>query len=347
MTLPGLLTAQAVAELVGGRLIGDGTREIRMVGSLERAGPSALTLAMSARYRNGLARTGAGAVLHPEALSGAPCGAAARIVVADPQRALLIVLPMLYPEPAHQTGVDPSAAVGAGAVVASDASVGPHAVIGAGARVGARVRIGAGAVLAEGVQVGEESVIEPNAVLYRGTRVGRRCVVQGGTIVGSAGFGFRSSAEGHIRVPHVGGCILEDEAEIGAACTIDRGTLDDTVIGRGTKLDNLIHVGHNVRIGARCLLMAGTVIGGSTMIGDGVIISGNCTLRDHLTVGNGARIGACSVVTIDVPGGREYSGYPARPHRETLRAQAAMTRLSPIVARLEHLADSGEDDDHA
>jgi UDP-3-O-[3-hydroxymyristoyl] glucosamine N-acyltransferase len=286
-------------------------------------------------------------VLHPESLSTSPSGAAARIVVSDPQRALLIVLPMLYPEPAPQAGVHPSASVAPGAEIASDATVGPHAVIAAGARVGARARIGAGVVMADGTQVGEESIIEPNAVLYRGTRVGRRCLVKAGAILGSAGFGFRSSAKGHARVPHVGGCVIEDEAEIGACCTIDRGTLDDTVIGSGTKLDNLIHVGHNVRMGARCLLMAGTVIGGSTTINDDVIISGNCTLRDHLTIGRRARIGACSVVTIDVPAASEYSGYPARPHRETLRAQAAMTRLSPIVTRLEHLASAGENDDHA
>ena len=185
--------------------------------------------------------------------------------------------------------------------------------------------------------------IYPGQPLLAGTRLGSRVVVKAGAVIGGDGFGFVSGPHGHTRIPHIGGCVLEDDVEIGANCTIDRGSLDDTVIGQGTKLDNQVHVGHNVRIGRRCLVMGKVGIGGSTRIGDGVVVAGHSTLVDHVTVGDRARIGARSFVIGDVPAGSDVSGQPARPHRETLRAQAALRRLEPLVRDLERIVNEGGD----
>jgi UDP-3-O-[3-hydroxymyristoyl] glucosamine N-acyltransferase len=337
------LTAQAVADLVGGRLLGEGTVVIRRAAALDRAGADAVSLVVSSRYLPLLRESGAGAVLLPEALVNEAGGPATRIVVAEPYRALVQVLAVLHPALRPSQGVADSAVVGEGAVMGEGVSIGPRAVIGAGSRLGRGVCIGAGAVIGAGVEVGDETVIDPNVVCYAGTRLGSRVVVKAGAVIGGDGFGFVSGPHGHTRIPHIGGCVLEDDVEIGANCTIDRGSLDDTVIGQGTKLDNQVHVGHNVRIGRRCLVMGKVGIGGSTRIGDGVVVAGHSTLVDHVTVGDRARIGARSFVIGDVPAGSDVSGQPARPHRETLRAQAALRRLEPLVRDLERIVNEGGD----
>ena len=169
------------------------------------------------------------------------------------------------------------------------------------------------------------------------SQIGSRVVLKAGAVIGGDGFGYLSDARGHTRIPHVGGCILEDEVEVGSNTCIDRGSVDDTVIGRGTKLDNLVQVGHNVRIGERCLIMAGVGIAGSTRVGNEVILAGHVGVTDHLVIGDRARIAAKSAIFGDVPPGTSFSGHPARPHRQFLRAQAAMYRLAPIVDELERL----------
>ena len=337
------ITAQAAADLVGGRLLGDGAVVLRRASSLEGAGGDAVSLVVSSRYLPLLRDSRAGAVLVPESLADENGGPATRIIVAEPYRALVQLVAVLHPAPATATGVAPTAVVGDGVVLGEGVSVGPHAVVGRCVRLGARVRIGAGVVLGDGVEVGDDAVIDANVVCYPGTVLGARVVVKAGAIVGGDGFGYIHGPHGHTRIPHIGGCVLEDDVEIGSNCTIDRGSLDDTVIGQGTKLDNQVHVGHNVRIGRRCLVMGGVGIGGSTRIGNGVVVAGHSTLVDHVTVGDRARIGARSFVIGDVPGGADVSGQPARPHRETLRAQAALRRLEPLIRDLERLVDEGED----
>jgi UDP-3-O-[3-hydroxymyristoyl] glucosamine N-acyltransferase len=191
--------------------------------------------------------------------------------------------------------------------------------------------------LGDDVSVGEDTVIGPRVVCYAGSRIGKRVVLKAGAVIGGDGFGYLSGTSGHTRIPHVGACILEDDVEIGSNSTVDRGSVDDTVIGRGSKLDNLVHVGHNVRIGARCLLMAGVGVAGSTRVGDGAILAGHVGVTDHLRIGAGARIAAKSAVFGDVEPGLVISGHPARPHRQFLRAQAALYRLAPIISDVERL----------
>jgi UDP-3-O-[3-hydroxymyristoyl] glucosamine N-acyltransferase len=341
--VPAGLTAQAVADLVGGRLLGDGTVVVRAVRALDRAGPDAISLAVSARYAEELRASRAGAVLVPDALADAG-GPPARIVVPDPYAALVRVIAVLFPPDVPPPGVDPTARLGAGCVLGDDVSIGPLVVLGRGVRIGARCRLAEGVSLGDGVTVGEDTVIGPRAVCYPGARVGSRVVLKAGAVIGGAGFGYLSDASGHHRIPHVGGCIVEDDVEIGSNSCVDRGSVDDTVIGAGTKIDNLVHVGHNVRLGRRCLLMAGVGIAGSTHIGDDVILAGHVGVTDHLVIGNRARIAAKSAVFGDIPGGASFSGHPARPHRQFLRAQAALYRVAPIISELERLVAGPEHD---
>ena len=187
--------------------------------------------------------------------------------------------------------------------------------------------------------VGDDCFIGPHVVCYPGARLGRRVVLKAGAVIGGTGFGFLRGAEGHRLVPHLGACVLEDDVEIGSCTCIDRGSFEDTVIGQGSKIDNLVQVGHNVRLGARCLVMATTGIAGSCRIGDDVVIAGGVGVADHVTIGDRAVIGAKSVVfgPGQVETGAVVSGYPARPHRAFLRAQAALYRLPALVDDLEAL----------
>ena len=333
----GGLTAQAVADLVGGRLLGDGDVRVDSIRPLSRAGPAALSFAVSARYATDLSTSRAGAVLIPEELAEGPGGPPARIVVRDPYQALVRVIRTMFPADALDSGVDPTARVGAGARLGPGVFIGAHAVLGRDVQLGARTRVAEHVSLGDGVVVGDDAVLGPGVVCYAGSRLGDRVVLKAGAVIGGDGFGYLSDGTGHIRIPHVGGCVIEDDVEVGSNTCIDRGSIDDTVIGRGTKLDNLVQVGHNVRIGERCLVMAGVGIAGSTRVGNDAILAGHVGVTDHLVIGDRARIAAKSAIFGDVPAGASFSGHPARPHRQFLRAQAAMYRLAPIVDELEAL----------
>jgi UDP-3-O-[3-hydroxymyristoyl] glucosamine N-acyltransferase len=331
------LTAQAVAELVGGRLLGDGAVTIRTVRPLDRAGPEALSFAISSRYAEELRASRAGAVLVPDALASAEPGPRTRIVVRDPYAALTRVMGVLFPAPPARPGVDATARVGPGCILGADVQLGPFVVLGRGVRLGDRCRLAEGVSLGDQVSVGEDTVLGPRVVCYPGSTIGSRVVLKAGAVIGGDGFGYLSGGAGHRRIPHVGGCIIEDEVEIGSNSCVDRGSVDDTVVGRGSKLDNLVHVGHNVRLGERCLVMAGVGIAGSTRIGNDVILAGHVGVTDHLVIGERARVAAKSAVFGDIPAGASFSGHPARPHRQFLRAQAALYRVAPIITQLERL----------
>ena len=333
----GGLTAQAVADLVGGRLLGDGGVLLTAVGPLDRAGPGALTLAVAPRYAGALQASRAGAVLLPPAMADSPAGPAARIVVADPYGAMVQVIRRLFPPAVRPPGIDPTARIGPGCEIGADVALGPFVVLGRGVRLGDRCRLSEGVSLGDGVIVGEDTTMDARVTCYAGARIGRRVIVKAGAVIGGDGFGYLSRGSGHERIPHVGGCIIGDDVEIGSNSCVDRGSLDDTVIGQGTKLDNLVHVGHNVQIGERCLLMAGVGVAGSTRLGHDVILAGHVGVTDHLAIGDRVQVAAKSAVISNVPPGSVLSGNPARPNRQVLRAQAALYRLAPIVGDLESL----------
>jgi len=337
--MPATLTASSVAALVGGELVGDGAVALSGVAPLDRAGPGDLSFLASGKYLPQFAASRAGAVLLKADDRDASPGPLTRIVVADPHHAMLRVVASLYPAPAREPGIHPSAVVGTGAVLGAEVAIGPHAVIGAGARLGDRVTVMAGVVVGAGVTVGDDSVLHPNVVLYPGAEIGARVILHAGVRVAVDGFGYVRGPLGHEKIPHVGRCVVGDDVEIGANSTLDRGSVDDTVIGPGTKIDNLVQIAHNCRIGARCLLMGQVGIAGSMRLEDDVIVAGQAGLAGHFTVGRGARIAAQSGVMADVPAGATYFGYPARPHGEAMRAVAALQRLTKIVHKLEALVE--------
>lgn len=335
------LTAAAIADAVGGALVGDGTTLVVAVAPLDRAGPQHLTFLASSRYAPEFAAResagGVGVVLVTPELAASPGRAGARILVARPHDAMMTVLSRLYPAPAHVPGIHPTAVLGRGATIGDGVAIGAYVVIGEGARVGAGSRLDAHVVVGPGVTVGEHCHLHPGVTLYSGTVVGSRVRVHAGARLGCDGFGYVFRDGIHDKIPHVGRCVIESDVEIGANTTIDRGSIDDTVIGAGTKLDNLVQVGHNVRVGRLCLIMSQVGISGSVRVDDGAILAGQAGISGHHTIGKGARIAAQAGVFGDIPAGETWSGYPARPHREALRAQAAMFRLPALMRALERL----------
>lgn len=333
-----VLTAGEIARLVQGELIGEADLELAGVAPPEQASPRDLTVLASSRYVEAVRRGAAGAVLTAPALRSTEGGPATRIVVDNLPLALRSVLEAFYPQPAIAWGVHATARIGPGTRWRGRIAIGAHAILGANVCLGADCVLGAQAYLGDGVVLGDRCRVGEQAVLYPGTKVGTGAVIHAGARLGGEGFGFAPSERGPQRLPHVGRCVVGDDVEIGANATIDRGSLGDTVIGPGTKIDNLVHIAHNVRIGARCLIMAQVGVAGSTIVEDEVLIGGQAGLAGHLAVGRGARIAAQSGVIGDVPPGATVSGYPARRHREVLRQAAALRRLSPLVETLERMA---------
>ena len=310
-----------------------------MMAPLDRASPSDLSFLAAARYAPLYERTGAGTVLIAPEFADLATTAAARIVVERPHDAMLTVIPRLYRAAAREPGVHSTARLGRGVTLGSDVTISPYAVVGDGAAVGDRAWVDAHAVVGAGVTIGSDSRIFPSATLYSGTTVGSRVVIHAGARIGSDGFGYVFRNGIHDKIPHVGRCIIEDDVEIGANTTIDRGSIDDTIVGAGTKIDNLVHIAHNVRVGRLCLIMAQVGVAGSARIGDGVVIAGQAGIGGHAALGDRARIGGQAGVFGDVPAGETWSGYPARPHRQSLRASAAILRLTEMVRSIERIVD--------
>lgn len=337
-----VLTAAAIARLVGGELAGDGAAAVASIAPLDRARGDQLSFCGSARYGPLMESSAAGVVLVSPEMAATPSSARARIMVAKPHDALLSLIPRLYRAPDRVPGIHPTAVIGAGAALGEAPSIGPYAVVEAGAVLGDRVTIGAHSVIGSGARLGHDTQIYAGVTIYARAQLGQRVIVQSGARIGSDGFGYVFRDGHHEKIPHVGGCILEDDVEVGANSTIDRGSIDDTVVGAGTKLDNLVHIGHNVRVGKLCLLMAQVGVAGSVRIEDGAILAGQVGVSGHHTIGKGATLAAQAGVFGDIPAGETWSGYPARPHKEALRAQAALFKLPALLRRIERLLERSE-----
>ena len=334
-------TADHLASVIGGRVIGDGAAAVSAIAPLDRAGETDLSFLAKAQYAPLLASTRAGVVLIAPDLAETPGAIRTRIIVSKPHEALLELIPRFYRAPVHAPGIHQTVRIGRGARIGTQVSIGPGVIIGEDARIGDRVWIEGHAMVGAGAEIGDDCQLHHAVTLYPGTRLGRRVIVHAGVRLGSDGFGYVFRDGAHRKIPHVGRCLIEDDVEIGANSTIDRGSIDDTVVGAGTKIDNLVHIGHNCRVGRLCLLMAQVGLAGSTRIEDGAIVAGQVGVAGHLTIGKGARLGAQAGVFGDVPAGETWSGYPARPHKEALRAQAALFRLAPLMRRLERLLARG------
>ncbi len=331
------LTLRQAADATGGRVLGDGDVAFSRFAPVHDADPDALALLADRRYADDLEGCGGCALLVSEELCDLEGGPADRLVVSDPHAALLVLVPLLHPERVVVPGVHPAAAVHDSASVPESAAIGPHAVIAARVVLGENVSIGGNCVIERDTSIGSDTVLFPNVTVYADSVVGERVVVHAGTRIGVDGFGYVTEAGRHRKLPQVGGCVIEDDVEIGANCTIDRGSIGRTVIGAGSKLDNLVHIAHNVQIGPRSILVAQVGVAGSTRTGEGVAMGGQAGVVGHLRIGAGARIGAQAGVIGDVAPGEAVSGYPARDHRSYLKAMALLMRLPEVLRRVDRL----------
>jgi UDP-3-O-[3-hydroxymyristoyl] glucosamine N-acyltransferase len=325
-----------LAAAVGGRVDGDTNRRVRGVATLEAAGPDDLSFLTNPRYRPALQSTKAGAILVGP---GVDVEGRDLLVAPDPYLALAEILDRMHPAPKPAPGISPDARIASGATIGAGVAIAAFAVVGGGARIGDRAVVGAGAVIGEGSAIGEDTVVMPRVVLYPGTLVGARCLIHAGVVLGADGFGFATSAGTHRKVSQLGRVVVEDDVEIGANSTIDRGTLDETRIGRGTKIDNLVMVAHGSVIGPHGLLAAQAGVSGSTRIGSHVIMAGQTGMAGHLRVGDRVVVAAKSAVFSDVPAGSFVAGIPAVDHRAWKRSVALVKMLPELRSRLRTLEE--------
>ena len=331
------MKASEIAALIGGRFEGAADPEIRGLAPLDRADTQHLSFLADPKYLSYLQHTKAGAVLIAEALMTRGSTQLPRIVVQDVHRALATLLPRLYPEPVPTPGVHPSAVIGADVELGVGVSIGPCVVIESG------TRIGAGSVVMANTTVGAESVIganvvlHPNVTVYRRVEIGDRSIVHSGVRLGSDGFGYTPVGGRLEKIPQVGGCVIGRDVEIGANTTIDRGSIGVTEIADGVKIDNLVHIGHNVRVGENSIIVAQTGVSGSARIGRRTTLGGQVGVNGHISIGDDITIAGKSGVwgSLTEPG--VYSGNPARPHRESLRREAGVSRIAELWQRFRAL----------
>jgi len=331
-------TIARLAQVVGGRLEGDGDAMVTGLAALDEAGPQHIAYSKGARFRDALENCRAAAVLLPE--SELPFCPVPAIVVDDPYAAYARVGQLLHPLPAPRPGIHPDAIVEPGVEVDPTAEIGARVVIGAGARIGAGCIIAPGCVIEAGARVGEGSRLGPGVVLGRDCHIGQRCIVHAGVVIGADGFGFAPSEGRWEKIPQIAAVRIGNDCEIGANTCIDRGALHDTVIGNGVKIDNLVQIGHNVRIGDHSIIVACAMIGGSTRIGSGCAIAGGVGLAGHLELADGTQITGMSMVAHDLPAGRYSSAIEVQDSRTWRRNHARLHRLDETIKKLRREIDA-------
>jgi len=324
-------TLRDLADQLGCRLLGDGSTTVAGVSSLQSATSSSLAFVDAPEYLDAALRSSAAALIAGDFAASA--SAAKPILISSQPRLVFARAARLLREPDLSRAVHPSAVVPASAEVGKNASIGPRAVLGEHVRIGDETTVGAGCVFGDCVEVGSRCRLDANVTIYSGTSLGHRVVIQAGAVLGSEGFGYVRDAEtGHYeQFPQVGRLVIEDDVEIGANSTIDRGALDETRIHRGTKIDNLVHVGHNVQIGQDVVIAAQVGLSGSVTIEDNVIMGGQVGIGDHARVGKGAILGGqCGILPKKVvrAKGIVLWGTPARPLRQYLRELAFLSRAA-------------------
>lgn len=329
-------TVEELAGRVSGRVEGDADRRITGVAPVRTAGPGDLTFIVDERYGRALDQGRPGAAVVGEEFQPVADGTAF-IRVDDPQLAFGRLVRLFHPERDVPEGIAPTAVVGRGARLGDGVSVGAYAVVESEADIGDGTRVGPHAYVQSGAVVGENCVLGPGCSILSPVRMGDRVEVHTGARIGTEGYGYARDGEASVKIPQVGACVIGDEVEIGANATIDRGALDDTTVGARTKIDNLVHVAHNVQIGEDCMIVAQVGIAGSVEVGDRVQLGGQAGIAGHLSIGDDAKVGGQAGVIGDVPEGATYSGYPARPHGEAMRASAALFRMPEVVRRVRAL----------
>jgi UDP-3-O-[3-hydroxymyristoyl] glucosamine N-acyltransferase len=317
------------------RLEGDGDLDIQRVAGIESAGPGELTFFSNPKYAAALKGTRASAVILGEQAEAAPC---AMLRTANPYLAFARAVGIFAGDWKPAPGVHARAFVAVGARVSPDASIGPFAVVSEGASVGARTIVHAHVTIGRDASIGDDCVLHPRVSIRERVSLGHRVIIQDGAVIGSDGFGFAHAADGtHIKIPQLGGVVLEDDVEIGANTTIDRPAVGETRIGSGTKVDNLVQVAHGVTIGRNVLLAAQVGIAGSTVLEDSVTLAGQVGVAGHLTIGKGTVATAQTGIPNSVPSGSLVSGYPAIPNRDWLKASAIFRKLPDLRKTIHEL----------
>ena len=331
------MTLETLAAHVGGTLVGGGDgMTVAGAATLETAGPGDVTLVDRADKLHLLGKSAAGAAIVP---TGAGAIDRPAIEVADVHAAFAAVITLLHPpRPKTRIGRSPQAAIDPTAKLGADVDIHPFATVGADCEIGAGATIHAGVRLLAGCRIGAGTEIFPNAVLYENTRVGDRCIIHAGAVIGAYGFGYKVTGGAYALSAQLGHVEIGDDVEIGAATTIDRGTYGPTVIGDGTKLDNLVMIAHNCRLGRHNMICSQVGVAGSTTTGDWVVMAGQCGVRDHVHIGDRAILGARSGVSNDVEAGKTVLGEPAIELRDRKLQLATISKLPEMRKDLKHLA---------
>ena len=329
-------TLAEIAELTSARFEGDGSISVTGLANLESAQPGDISFLAGDKYMAAAEASQAGAILVPEDFNGSIQGSL--LFVADPYTSFVQLVSLFHQTPRQAwEGVHPSAHVSDGAELADDVSVGAGTTIEAGAQVGSGSVLWPGSYVGLGAKVGENCLLHPGVRVLHGVVLGDRVIVHAGTVIGSDGFGYISSAKGHQKIPHIGTVTIGSDVEIGANVTIDRGTLGATKIGNGVKIDNLVHLAHNVIVEDMAMIVAQVGVSGSTKIGAGAVLGGQAGVAGHVEIGPGARIGAQSGVTKSVAPGVSVSGYPATEHRKAKRLLGHYKQLPETARKLKEL----------
>lgn len=323
-----------LAEHVGAQLVGDPDLQIDRARSLESAGPRDISFLTGSSYLSAARCSAAGAMVVPVGALGIEC---AQLVCEKPATAMVELLALLHPLPREQPGIHPSAVIAESAEVSSSASIGPFVVVGERSQIGDGTRLDAHVVIGRDCRLGSSCWLQPHVTLYDGTILGDEVVIQASAVVGAAGHGFIRDEHGYRRVPQIGIVELGDRVEIGANAAIDRATLEKTSIGAGTKIDNLVQVGHNVEIGPDGMVCGQAGLAGSSKIGRGVVIAGQAGISDHLVIGDGVKLGAAASLLQDAPAGAVMGGSPAIEYSKWRRQTVVLKRIEDLYRRLVRL----------
>lgn len=329
-------TLAQLAQQLGAEIIGDSTIQIIGFAPADQAQAGHLTFAENEAYLAKAEQGGASAILVGSQVA---TSAKALLRVKNPRVAFARLLPLFSPEPSYPAGVHPTAVIAPSAKVDSTAHIGPHCVVGERAVIGARTALLGGNHVGDDVRIGEDCRCFANVVVYPRTQIGSRVRIHAGSVIGADGYGYVFDQGQHLKILQLGNVIIHDDVEIGANACIDRGALGSTVIGRGTKIDNLVQVAHNVVVGEGCLLVGQCGIAGSTRLGDYVIIGGQAGVGGHLKIGNRVTVGGQSGMFIDSPDGGKWLGSPASPDREAKRQIIALRRLPDLLQRMAELEE--------
>jgi UDP-3-O-[3-hydroxymyristoyl] glucosamine N-acyltransferase len=331
------MTLKEIAERLGCRLEGDGTIEVQRVAGLDQAGPGDLTFFANPKYAPALRRTRASAVIVGEGAPPAPC---AVLRASDPYLSFAHAITLFDDVKKPALGIDSMSRVAGDARMGQHVSIGPFVSIGAGVSVGDRTVIYPNVSIGDRVIIGSDCVIHSQAAIRERTRIGDRVIVQNGAVLGGDGYGFVTRPDGtHQKIPQISIVVIEDDVEIGANTTIDRPAVGETRIQAGTKIDNLVQIGHGVRIGTNSLLAAQVGIAGSTVIGNSVVLGGQVGVAGHVEIGDRAKAVGQSGITNSLPEGAFVSGYPAIDNREWLKSSVIFRKLPELRKRLAELED--------